>query len=137
MAIPQFDPSRPISDSDGMMTRYFQSLIRSLIKAVNSVSSDTTAYTQEGLETLEDGEFIELEAGMVGYGECMIGDDQEWAHFRFTTAGAVTLVSNSTNVSTTNSGVNLCIYDGGSSVKIKNRLEGTLKLRYSIKYNPI
>lgn len=93
----------------------------------------------EGSILLGDDEEIILVASKSGYGEVMIGDNQEWAQFRFTTVPAITLSTSdvSTNVIITDTDANLCIYPSGSSVRIKNRLGSALVLRYSIKYSTV
>lgn len=85
---------------------------------------------------IDSARIISLEAGRCGWGEVMIGDAQEWATFHFTTAGAVTLRTNSTNVSTTAFNPNtLNIYDAGTGVAIQNYLSaGQLKVAINIKY---
>jgi hypothetical protein len=129
--IPNYDPSRYSVDTDGTFTLYFQWVIRNLINGLNDLK-----YTKEIVESLADGATTQLEPGYAGYGEAMIGDNQEWLTFRFTKTGVVTIVAQSTNVANSDSGSNLCVYDGGSGVTIKNRLGSTLVLRCSVKYSP-
>jgi hypothetical protein len=93
--------------------------------------------TSEGSISLADDAEISLETGKAGFGHIMIGDNQEYAWFAFTSAGVVTLITNSTNVANTDSDTDLSIYDGGTAVNIKNRLGATLILRYSIKYSTL
>ena len=61
------------------------------------------------------------------------GDGEEYALFSFTTAGVVTLIQNSANVANTDSDTDLCIYDGGTGIVIKNRLGAQKKIIYSIR----
>ena len=72
--------------------------------------------------TLDDDDEITLTSGKAGFGEVMIGDNQEHAMFTFTSAGVVTLTLSSAEVVNTDTDAKLCIYDGGTSVNIKNRL---------------
>ncbi|NLH60102.1 MAG: hypothetical protein GX452_01700 [Ignavibacteriales bacterium] len=85
---------------------------------------------------IDSATIISLATGKAGWGEIMIGDAQEWATFHFTSAGAVTLRTNSTNVSTTPFNANtLNIYDAGTNVAIQNYLSaGQLKVAINVKY---
>jgi len=69
-----------------------------------------------------------------GWGFAMIGDSQEYAHFVWTAAGAVTLLTDKTvNVATSDTASSLCIYgDGAGNLVFKNNLGGTLNLKYYI-----
>jgi hypothetical protein len=65
----------------------------------------------------------------------MIGDNQEFARFRWTAAAVVTLDESTANVITSDTDLNLCIFDGGTSVSIRNRLGANLVVRYVIHYS--
>lgn len=80
-------------------------------------------------------EYIFPATNIAGWGMVMVGDNIEWARFRFATSGNVTLEANSTNVSTTNDTNNsLNIYDGGSGIVIENQLGNTYKVALSMSY---
>ncbi len=96
---------------------------------INSLS------TKEGSISLDDDAELVFDTGVAGFGSCQIGDNQEWADFCFTSAGVVTLKQNSTNVVNTDTDTNLCIYDAGSGIAIKNRLGATLTLNYRVSYS--
>ena len=64
----------------------------------------------------------------------MAGDNEEWAHFRFSADGTVTLITNTVNVVNTDTDTNLCIYDAGSGIAVKNRLGGTKVIAFAIYY---
>ena len=85
---------------------------------------------------IDSATIISLATGKAGWGEVMIGDAQEWATFHFTSAGAVTLRTNSTNVGTTPFDAGkLNIYDAGTGVAIQNYLSaGQLKVAINVKY---
>lgn len=92
----------------------------SYVKMLGTVITDslTTFYTTTKIDSAT---IISLPSGKAGWGEVMIGDAQEWATFHFTSAGAVTLRTNSTNVSTTPFDANkLNIYNAGGKVAIQN-----------------
>lgn len=92
----------------------------SYVKMLGTVITDslTTFYTTTKIDSAT---IISLPSGKAGWGEVMIGDAQEWATFHFTSAGAVTLRTNSTNVSTTPFNANkLNIYNAGGNVAIQN-----------------
>ena len=125
--IPFINPSIRVVDNNGYMMDQFKYLIRQIYDYFES--------SIENVIELSDDEEILLEA-KPGYGFCMIGDNQEYAAFTFTSEGVVTLLTDvSANIADTDSDGNLCIYDNGSSSAIKNRLGSTLNLRYSIKYS--
>ncbi len=90
-----------------------------------------------GSEPVADDAEISLDASSVGFGFVQIGDSQEFAHFTFKEDGTVTLGDKSTNVVAADTDANLCIYDGGTTVNIKNRLGSELTLRYNITFGPI
>jgi hypothetical protein len=82
----------------------------------------------------DHGEYT-LPASVAGWGRVQIGGITEWAEFRFTSAAAVTLEHNSTNVSTTaDTDTKMNISDGGTTVVIDNELGSTLSLAYEIWY---
>lgn len=76
----------------------------------------------------------QIPSGMCGWGSVQIGDDVEWARFRFKTDGTVTLEANSTNVGTTNdTDTKLNIYDAGTAgIVIENQLGSTLTAAFVI-----
>jgi len=92
----------------------------SYVKMLGTVATDslTTFYTTTKIDSAT---IISLPSGRAGWGEVMIGDNAQWASFRFTSAGVVTLILNSTNVGTTPFDANkLNIYDAGTNVAIQN-----------------
>jgi hypothetical protein len=104
--------------------------------------SEITEVCGTGLKTKEynavvnDDATISLPTTTTGWGEVMIGDNQEFANFRWTSDAVVTLGNEATtNVVTTDTDTNLCIFDGGSSVSIRNRLGSNLTVRYVIHYS--
>ena len=82
-----------------------------------------------------DDDFIDLEAGTIGWGFAQIGDNEEYATFCWTSAGVVTLINNSTNAVNTDTDTKLCIFDNGSNVRIRNRLGSTKVIRYVVNYS--
>jgi len=86
-------------------------------------------------QALADDAEITIEAGTVGFGTVQAGDNEEWANFSWSSAGAVTLISSSDNVANTDADAKLCIYDAGSGPKIKNRLGASKTVRYLLNYS--
>jgi hypothetical protein len=107
---------------------------------VQTIQNDKTILTN-GLtnlrtsETLNDDAQITLSTGVAGFGFVQIGDNQEWAQFVFTAAGVVTLIQNSSNAVNTDTDGNLCIFDNGSGIAIRNRLGSNLTVRLDINYS--
>ena len=93
-------------------------------------------YSHNEASKIDSATIISIATGKAGWGEVMIGDNEEWAHFRFSSSGAVTLITNTTNVSTTPFNPNtLNIYDAGSGVAIQNYLSAAQKrVAVNIKY---
>jgi hypothetical protein len=78
-------------------------------------------------QSIADDGTITLESGRAGVGDVMFGDNAERSSFSFTTAAAVTLGADaSANVVNTDTDTKYCIYDGGTSVVVKNRSGGPL-----------
>jgi len=93
--------------------------------------------TTEGYSTsLNDDEYVDLEAGKTGWGTVMAGDNEEFAPFTFTSAGVVTLLTDATaNVVNTDTDAKLCIFDNGTNVRIRNRLGSAKVIRFCVNYS--
>ena len=90
--------------------------------------------TKEFNATLNDDATISLPAG-TGWGTFMIGDNQEFARVRWTAAAVVYLDEGTANVAIADTDTFFCIYDGGATVTVKNRLGANLTLRGVIHYS--
>lgn len=91
--------------------------------------------TFKEMVSLADDAEIFFETAVAGYGYAIIGDNQEFAPFTFTSAGVVTLLTDaSTNTASTDSDGNLCVYDAGSGIAIKNRLGSELSTAISVDF---
>jgi hypothetical protein len=96
---------------------------------------DTLLASQSGIfSVVDDGQLI-LPDASTGWGFAQIGDNEEYALFSWTTAGAVTLISNSVNTVNTDTDDKFCIYDAGTDVRIKNRLGAEKIVRWAIYYS--
>ena len=60
--------------------------------------------------------------------------DEYISFFTFDADGTILLVTNSSNSASTDTDNNLCVYDGGSGIIIKNRLGGSRVIKISLKY---
>ena len=74
-------------------------------------------------------------ASSVGWGRVAVGENTEWARFRFDSAG-VTLEASSTNIATSDTSGKFCIFRDSSSQEllIKNRLGSTHDVLFSVDY---
>jgi hypothetical protein len=105
-----------------------------------SESSGRAITTSHGLLTQHTSESVNDEAeivwptGVSGWGVVMAGDNEEWTQFRFSADGTVNLINNTANVVNTDTDTNLCIYDAGSGIAIKNRLGSAKIIAYEIHY---
>ena len=90
--------------------------------------------TKEYNATLNNAASISLPAG-TGWGTFMIGDNQEYARVRWTSAAVPTIDESTANVAGSDVAGNLCFIDGGGTITIKNNLGSNLTLRYVIHYS--
>jgi hypothetical protein len=102
-------------------------------KQTVTLTDNNNQYT--GVVPQTAGSFISLESGKSGMGKIIIGDNQEYSEFTFTTAAVVTLINNTANVVTTETDGKLCITDGGALVYIINELGSSLTATVIINYN--
>lgn len=86
-------------------------------------------------ESVNDDANIDLPDSTTGFGFVQAGDNEEYAQFSWTSAGVVTLLQNSANVVNTDTDGNLCIFDNGTTVRIRNRLGSTKTLRLEYNYS--
>lgn len=111
--------------------------LSNVLHYVDYKGENTTVHQKETQNLADSTGIIKLYEGLSGFGEVIVGDNQEWAHFRFTSAGVVTLITNSTNVSTTVNTIDkVNIYDGGVGVIIQNNLGASKYVTININYNP-
>lgn len=83
-------------------------------------------------ETVADEAEITYTTGVAGWGTVMAGDNEAWASFTFTAGGAVTIEDSKGSVVNTDTDTNLCIYDAGTGIAIKNRLGASKTVSYVI-----
>jgi hypothetical protein len=107
---------------------------------LNATTLVGTTITQGSLNrkaaasSVADDGTIDLPSSTSGWGEVMVGDNEEWTQFRWTTAGVVTLLNNTTNVVNTDTDTKFCIFDNGTKVTIKNALGSSKTVKYVINY---
>ena len=106
------------------------------ITSTSNISTWDSLTTRKEKSQLADSlGVITLATGVAGWGEVMAGDNQEWASFRFSSDGTVTLIANTANVTTTVNTVDkLNIYDAGTGVVIQNNLGASKKVAININY---
>ncbi len=85
--------------------------------------------------SLADDAEILLPTGVAGFGGVLAGDGEENIGVYFTSAGAVTKVTWTTNATDSDSDGNLCVYDKGSGIAVKNRLGSTKIIRFAFYYS--
>jgi hypothetical protein len=86
-------------------------------------------------EAVADEAEITLATGVSGWGFAQAGDNEEWIQFSFSAAGVVTVIANSAHAVNTDTDGNLCVYDAGSGIAIKNRLGASKTIRYVVHYS--
>jgi hypothetical protein len=103
-------------------------------------NATTTSVVERGLtpyrETIElaDDAYIDLPDATSGWGEVFVGDNEERARFSWTTAGVVTLMENTAEVVATDTDDKFCIFDNGTTVRIRNRLGSAKTVKYVVNY---
>ena len=102
---------------EGVNTYLYEKSADNLVMVLGGVAEHVNT-----VETLVDDESYVHTTKVAGFGTVMIGDNQEWATFRFSADGTVTLIANSANVDNADTDGDLCIYDVGSGIAVKNRL---------------
>ena len=120
------------------LDRYWQ-----LTENLADVTAKTPGTDAEWLEinpshlsaSVADEGSITLDTAKTGRGWAMAGDNEEYVEFRFTAAGVVTVISNTANAINTDTDGNLCVYDAGAGIAIKNRLGATKNIRYIVNYS--
>ena len=98
-----------------------------------SATDQTSPSMVEAL--VEDDGQITLPTGIAGWGFAQAGDNEEWIEFSFTAAGVVTVIANSAYAVGSDTDGNLCVYDAGSGIAIKNRLGASKTIRYVVHYS--
>jgi hypothetical protein len=79
------------------------------------------------VELADDGSF-DLPAASAGFCSLIVGDTEEYAQFAWDSTATVTLIVNSTNVVATDTDTKFCIFDNGTSVRVRNRLGAAKKV---------
>lgn len=98
-----------------------------------SVRNGLTVYHTS--EAVADDASIVLATGVSGWGTVQAGDNEQFIQFTFTSAGIVTVITNTANAINSDTDNNLCVYDVGSGIAIKNRLGALKTIRAVIYYS--
>ena len=105
-----------------------------IIKSHEISEMDSLKVHREVSNLIDDEEIV-LATGVSGWGSAVLGDCEEYLIFKFTAAGAVTLLTDcSTNTANTDSDGDFCAYDAGSGIAIKNRMGGTKQVAVYVCY---
>jgi hypothetical protein len=91
-----------------------------------------TGISETRSKSLANNESIEVAKDKNGFVFCMIGDNEGYAYFRFSNIGAINIIINTSYIMNSNIVGNLCIYNIGNSIIIKNRLGDTKTLIYEV-----
>lgn len=86
-------------------------------------------------ESLDDDASTDLPDSTSGFGTVLVGDSEEYAHFRWASDGTVVLIENTANVVNTDTDTNFCIFDNGTSVRLRNRLGSAKTIRLTYNYS--
>lgn len=86
------------------------------------------------VELADDASF-DLPDASAGWGTLMVGDNEEYTTFRWSSDGTVVLEDDATaNVVATDTDANLCIFDNGTAVRVRNRLGSAKKIMFTYNY---
>ena len=83
---------------------------------------------------LANDEYIDLPDAIKGQGSVIVGDNEEYARFRFSTTGSVALDENTVDISDTDTASKFCIFDNGTNVRVKNRLGSAYDIILTVNY---
>ncbi|NIV93752.1 hypothetical protein GWN42_13385, partial [candidate division KSB1 bacterium] len=81
------------------------------------------------IELADDG-YFDLPASSAGYGTFIAGDNEERTVLFWDSSATPVLAAQSSNVVTTDTDGNLCFFDNGTSVRVKNRLGAAKKITF-------
>jgi len=82
--------------------------------------------------TLADDAELAIKTGVAGFGQVFAND--ETMHFWFTSAGVLTKISGTANTDVADTDTDLCVYDAGAGISVKNRLGASYKVLIKITY---
>lgn len=85
-------------------------------------------------QAVADENYIDLPTGITGDCYIIAGDNEEYVNAHITSTGSVIVNANSTNVAYADTDGNLCIYDNGTNVRIKNRLGASKTIKIRVEY---
>lgn len=125
-----------IEQTTGTEIQVDQNLSSTSDVSYNSVSTETiiqdTLNTKGTNQSLNDGSSIDLPDSTNGIGQIQVGDNEEWAIFRWSSDATVSIITGSGNIATSDTDTKFCIFDNGTSVRIRNRLGSAkiIKLKY-------
>lgn len=133
-ATPTYSSNNYVTDGDSLETAIgkLDTTVADALDGISTMNGLTVAY---GSETVGDDDEVIVATGVTGWGFAQAGDNQEYAQFTWTAAGAVTLIVNTANVNNADVDGDFCIYDNGAGIAIKNRLGADLTVRYSLFYS--
>lgn len=134
--------------------QYFYPVLPQVATTTNPIGLSTAGNTGDflasnpGLELLtgyvdlislpdyvDDDDIFAIPTMYAGFGDIMIGDNQEYTMIRFDNHGGITLIDNTANISTTkNTAAKLNIYDNGEGIAFQNKLGAPLSLAIDIYY---
>lgn len=107
-------------------------------KPTTSGTSDGVIQRREIVYTryMADNDTIKLDDGRSGMLWLLVGDNEEYAWATFTSTAVVTLIHNSTNITTTGATDNkVNIYDGGAMVIVEQTFSAAKQVTIKVLYN--
>lgn len=128
------DPTLFIQSADATDVSQFISIQHNQTDRVDGVGSGGLVRVHEAPVELADDASFDLPDASAGFGTFLAGDGEEYAVISWTTAGVVTLRDNSTNVTATDTDTNLCFFDNGTAVRVRNRLGSAKKITFNYNY---
>jgi len=89
----------------------------------------------EGPRNLADDASFDLPDATSGFATLIVGDAEEFTQFYWASDGTVTLVNPTANVVNTDTDTNFCVFDNGTTVRLRNRLGSAKTVTMSYKYS--
>lgn len=100
-----------------------------IIIETGNIGTEHTAPTE-----LADSASFDLPDATAGFGFLIVGNSEEYAHFAWDSTGTVDLIANSANVVNTDTNTKFCIFDNGTTVRVRNRLGSAKKVVFDYHY---
>ncbi|MDC1299925.1 hypothetical protein N8Z24_00300 [bacterium] len=95
------------------------------------IGSGSKVTEHEAPVSLINDAYFDLPTASAGFGFISVGDGEYYAQIQWATDGTVLLINNSADVEAINTIGKFCIFDNGTSVRVRNRLGSTVTVMFN------